>query len=62
MAAFLPLEKNDLVKGLDIGYLIDGGVCMSNGIWNQSKVKIGTIVDLQFANASEVVAFSTRST
>jgi len=62
MAAFLPLEKNDLVKGLDISYLIDGGVCMSNAIWNQSKVKVGTIVDLQFANASEVVAFSTRST
>ena len=59
MAAFLSLENNYLVKGLDISYRIRGGVYMSNGIGNNSKVKIGTIVDLQFADASVVVAFST---
>ena len=60
LAAFLSHAKIDLAKGVDITYRTGGGVFKLSRLGAKSKVKIVTIVDLQYADGCVVVAHSAQ--
>ena len=52
------VAKIDLAKGVDITYRTDGGVFKLSRLGAKSKMKTVTIVDIQYADDSAVVAHS----